>query len=230
MEATLLKQIVEALIFASDQPLSEARIRSCIDELDGQPFDGIVEELNSEYRDSGRSFTIVKVAGGYQFTTPPAFAKWIKRLYHGRVQSKLTQASLEVLSVVAFRQPISRTEIDAIRGVNSGGVLKNLLERRLITIAGRATTVGRPLLYKTTDEFLRYFGINDISDLPKPKEIEEILGSGEASDQIVEALSQLEDQQLSDLEGSSEAGHVGEQAEGVANPPDREPESRDASE
>lgn len=196
MDPTLVKQIVEALVFASDQPLPESRIRSCIEEFNRQPLETIIEELNEEYRRSGRSFTIVKVAGGYQFATRPAFAKWIKRLYHGRSRARLTQASLEVLAIIAFRQPISRADIDAIRGVNSGGVLKNLLERRLITIVGRAATVGRPLIYGTTEEFLRYFGINDISDLPKPKEIEEIFGAGEASEQVVEALSQLEDQRL----------------------------------
>jgi segregation and condensation protein B len=230
MDETLLKQIVEALIFASDQPLPEARIRSCIQEFDGQPLGTIIDELNEEYRASGRAFSIAKVAGGYQFTTRPVFAKWIKRLYHGRSKAKLTQASLEVLAIVAFRQPISRAEIDAVRGVHSGGVLKNLLERHLITIAGRASTVGRPLLYKTTDEFLRYFGINDITDLPKPKEIEELFGAGESTDEIVEALSQLEDQRSADSEEAPEDKAADKDGVAVGEEPQSESKPKDAIE
>lgn len=225
MDHALLKQIVEALIFASDEPLSESRIRSCIEDVDGQSLETIIESLNEEYHRSGRSFRIVKVAGGFQFATQPAFSKWIKRLYQGRSRARLTQASLEVLAIVAFQQPVSRTEIDAVRGVNSVGVLRNLMERRLITIAGRAEGVGRPLLYKTTDEFLRYFGINDISDLPKPKEIEEILGSGEVSDQVVEALALLEEQQ------QSEGGEATPQGEGSQDgEPEEPPKNQDAAE
>ncbi|MFQ6116483.1 MAG: SMC-Scp complex subunit ScpB, partial [bacterium] len=118
---------------------------------------------------------------------------WIKKLFKGRARPKLSQAALESLAIIAFKQPISRVEVDAIRGVHSGGVIKNLLERNLISIAGRAQTVGKPILYGTTSEFLRYFGINDISELPKPKEIEEIMGkldgAEEYSEEIIHLLS-----------------------------------------
>ncbi len=196
MEHDFQKQVVEALIFASDAPLSENKIATLVDGLTGHRVNQIVEELNREYKKSHRTFFIKKVAGGFQFASRAEYANWIKKLYKGRAKPRLSQASLETLAIVAFKQPVTRTEIDAIRGVDSGGVLKTLLERNFITIAGRADTVGKPLLYKTTDEFLKYFGLNDISELPKPKEIEEILGEVEKdraiSEEVVQTLSELE--------------------------------------
>ena len=186
MEFGYLKQIVEALIFASDVPLTESRIRNYVEELDGKQVKQIIDQLNQEYAETQRPFLVAKVAGGYQLVTRPQFSRWIKKLYKGRARMRLSQPALETLSIIAFKQPISRGEMAQIRGVNCDGVIKNLLERNLITISGRAKTVGRPLLYSTTPEFLRYFGINDVSDLPKPKEIEELLAEGEAAS----ALSQ----------------------------------------
>ncbi|RMD95618.1 MAG: SMC-Scp complex subunit ScpB [Calditrichaeota bacterium] len=196
MEHDFQKQVVEALIFASDAPLSENKIATIVDGLTAHKVHQIVEELNQDYQKDRRSFFIKKVAGGFQFASRAEYANWIKKLYKGRAKPRLSQASLETLAIVAFKQPVTRTEIDAIRGVDSGGVLKTLLERNFITIAGRAETVGKPLLYKTTDEFLKYFGLNDISELPKPKEIEEILGEVEKdraiSEEVVQTLSELE--------------------------------------
>jgi segregation and condensation protein B len=194
MDHVFQKQVVEALIFASDVPLSESKISSYVEELTPKLIRDVVKTLNSDYSGAKRAFRITKVAGGYQLNTGKEFTPWIKKLFKGRTKQRLSQAALESLAIIAFKQPISRTEIDAIRGVNSGGVLKNLLERNLIAIAGRSSAVGKPLIYGTTSEFLRYFGINDISDLPKPKEIEDIMGkmdgSQEVSDGVMAAIKE----------------------------------------
>lgn len=197
MDHEYRKQIVEGLIFASDVPISENKIASIVEELTPKQVNTIVEELNSEYSKNSRAFLITKVAGGFQLITRKDLAPWMKQLYKGRMRPRLSQASLESLAIIAFRQPVSRVEVDAIRGVNSGGVLKNLLERNLIAIAGRADGPGKPLIYGTTREFLRYIGINDIAELPKPREIEEIMGKLDASEgiseNIIEALAELDE-------------------------------------
>lgn len=200
MDHAFRKQIVESLILASDVPIPDNKIASIIEELTPKGVKDIVDELNAEYSKQKRSFFITRVAGGFQFNTRKDVSPWLKQLFKGRMRPRLSQASLESLAIIAFRQPISRVEIDAIRGVNSGGVLKNLLERNLISISGRADTAGKPLLYGTTREFLRYIGINDISELPKPREIEEIMGKLDASDEVTEnilaALTDLESAEL----------------------------------
>lgn len=202
IELKEMKKIVEALIFASDSPVTENRIKSVIEELNNVQIQDIVDELNEEYKKSQRSFEITRLGGGFQFVTRSEFAGFIKQFYKGRSKSKLSRASLETLAIIAFKQPISRPEVDSIRGVNSDGVVKNLLERNLIQIAGRSDKIGRALLYGTTQEFLQYFGVNEISELPKPKEIEELLGStqeelpftnDELEGEIVNKISTLDD-------------------------------------
>ena len=209
IELTEIKKIVEALIFASDSPISENRIKNVVTELESDQIHEIVDELNHEYDKHERAFKIVRLAGGYQFVTKSEYASYIKQYYKGRSKSRLSRAALETLAIIAFKQPISRPEIDSIRGVNSDGVVKNLLERNLIHISGRSETIGRALLYSTTSEFLQYFGVNDIVDLPKPREIEELLGSGQeelpfSSDEldgkIVEKISTLDEADLVDDE------------------------------
>lgn len=193
MEHILLKQIVEALILANDEPISENKISSLLEETTPSQVKKIVAELNRQYAENNHAFFIAHVAGGFQFNTNKDLATWIKKLFKGRIRGRLSQASLESLAIIVFKQPISRVEVDAIRGVNSGGVVKNLLERNLITIAGRADGPGKPLLYGTTKEFLQYLGINHVNELPKPKEIEEIMGKLDSeqslSDNILEALT-----------------------------------------
>ncbi|MDZ7332682.1 MAG: SMC-Scp complex subunit ScpB [candidate division KSB1 bacterium] len=204
-----LKPIVEALIFASDTPITEQRIKSVISELETTDIETIVAQLNEEYDQHGHAFKIARLAGGYQFITRSDYAQYIKQYYKGRTRSKLSRAALETLAIIAFKQPISRPEIDAIRGVNSDGVVKNLLERNLIYISGRSDQIGHALLYSTTQEFLQYFGINSIADLPRPKEIEELLGSGqeelplysdEVDEKVVERIADLDEVTRSDDE------------------------------
>jgi segregation and condensation protein B len=204
-----LKDIIEALIFATDEPLSASDIRSLIldepikrvipAETAGEPasdmFTPPVEEekkskkqlldltvireattlLNAELEDTDRPYRIIEIAGGYQFATMPTLSMYVSRLYKERSRRRLSNAALETLAIIAYKQPVSKADVENIRGVNCDEVLKSLLEKNLVTITGRAETVGRPLLYGTTDEFLRQFGLASMRDLPKPREIEEML-------------------------------------------------------
>ncbi len=164
--------ILEALIFACDVPLTYSRTKSVIGEITPEEFASDVETLEEEYRKSGHAFGIIQVAGGVQFGTNPVYALWVRRLLKDRLRSRLSGPALETLAIVAYRQPIIRSDIEQIRGVDCGGVLGTLMERGLITVGGRATTPGRPLLYVTTPDFLRYFGLNEIEDLPKIRELQ----------------------------------------------------------
>lgn len=184
-----LKRVIEALIFAADAPLTPERIRETLEACTDEEIARTVETLNAEYEAAGHSFMIRQVAGGYQVTTRPEFGNWIKKLYLGRQKGRLSQAGLESLAIIAFKQPISRVDIAQIRGVNSDGVIGTLLERKLITISGRSEAIGRPLLYSTTPEFLEFFGINDLAELPKPREIEELIGKEGMSEEVLQALS-----------------------------------------
>jgi len=161
------KQILEALLIATDEPLSERKIME-ITQLDAEQIKHYVHELNGEYRVSERAFEIKAIAGGYQIYTLPAFALWVGALHDKK--SKLSKAALETVAIVAYHQPITRPEIEKLRGVDSSGVLDTLMQKSLIRTCGRLPVPGRPIKYGTTKEFLRYFGIKDISDLPREED------------------------------------------------------------
>jgi segregation and condensation protein B len=174
--------IIEALIFASDDSLAADEIIRAIKEIDGedveinkQEIENAVDILNNTYNENGNSFRIIRVANGFLYATVELYAKYVGYLSSERAKRRLSQAALETLSIIAYKQPITKPELESIRGVNSDYILTTLLEKNLITIKGRAESVGRPLLYATTDEFLKYFGLNQLSDLPKPRELEEIM-------------------------------------------------------
>jgi len=178
------RHIVEALIFGSDEPLTPRQMQEILWSAEsGAPryrmreeeIIGYIRELNAEYVHAHRSFRIIQVAGGFQFATMPDFAEWLGRMVKEKARRKLSQATLETLSVIAYKQPVTKPEIEAIRGVNADYAIQKLMERGLITIVGRSVTAGRPLLYGTTADFLKHFGLNDLSELPKPREIEEIM-------------------------------------------------------
>ena len=189
MDYTFKKHIVEALIFAADSPLSESKIIHLVEELDATTLKKIIDELLAEYQQQHRPFTLQRLGGGYQLVTRPEFAPWIRKMLRNKTKTRLSQASLEVLSIIAFKQPISRPQIEAIRGTNCDGIVRNLLDRNLIAVAGRADAIGRPIIFKTTGVFLTYFGINSLNDLPKPKEVSELVGD---QDELVDSL-QLSD-------------------------------------
>ena len=214
MKQEQAKAIVEALIFAAESPLKASALAGYLDAENGNAVDEIVAALNEEYESSGHALQIVRVAGGYQMTTRPEYAGWIRKMYEGRTSQKLSQAALETLAIIAFKQPITKVEVAAIRGVNSDWTIRTLLEKGLIAIRGRSDGVGKPLIYGTTEAFLQYFGINDISELPKPREIEELFGDAKYSDQIIEALSRGEEagEEASTEEGETEAERNGDDA------------------
>lgn len=159
--------VVEALLFASETPLEAERIREVLDLADVAEARALVEELRARYGAADSALAIVDIAGGYRVVTRPEIAPWLLRLAKTRTRARLSRPALETLAIVAYRQPVSRPEVDAIRGVNSEAVLENLLERRLIRVAGRKDAPGRPFLYETTREFLVAFGLRDLGDLPK---------------------------------------------------------------
>lgn len=160
-------EIVEALLFASDMPLEPERIREVLGLPDVATARALVDELRARYETSSRGIGISEVAGGYRMVTRAEVAPWLVRLARARTRARLSRPALETLAIVGYKQPVSRPEIDAVRGVNSDGVIENLLERRLIRVAGRKEAPGRPFLYETTKEFLVAFGLRDLGDLPK---------------------------------------------------------------
>jgi segregation and condensation protein B len=171
--------IVEALILASPEPLPAKKVSDLLEDMTPGKVGRAVAELNSRYYERGSSYRIREIAGGYQFYILPEFTGFVEEMFTRRRKMRLTRAALETLAIVAYRQPVTKTDIEHIRGVASDGVLHNLLEKGMIAIKGRAETVGRPLQYGTTDEFLKFFGLNSLEDLPKMKEIEELIREAE---------------------------------------------------
>ena len=208
-------EILEALIFASDEPLSLRQLQDLLDylgeadrpkSLNQDMIQSAIEFLNREYDAQGRAFRINRIAGGFQFSTKPEFGIWLGRLVRERSKRKLSVSALESLAVIAYKQPVTKPELEAIRGVNADYVLRTLMERNLVTIVGRAATPGRPLLYGTTREFLKHFGLNDLSDLPKPREIDELMA---------EAEYEVEKRMLKELEEKREAEEGGDGETGL---------------
>lgn len=198
------RHALESLIFASEEPLTVRMMHRILvledptQEVPGQQtlpldgevsvelprktfdvrqgyFDDLVDEINTDLESTERPFRILKVAGGYQFATTPQHGQLVQRLLKSRSRKRLTQAALETLAIIAYRQPITKVEVDAIRGVNAGEVVNSLVEKGLVVMVGRSETPGKPLLYGTTEEFLRIFGLNSLSDLPKLREIDDLL-------------------------------------------------------
>jgi segregation and condensation protein B len=171
-DRTVISRKIEALLFASDTPLSASRLASLVGIESTKLIKSEIESLDRFYREQSRSFEIVEVAGGYQITTLPEFSSIISQLFKKKRKTRLSQPALETLAIVAYKQPINRMAIEAIRGVNCDGVLATLIERELIAVTGRGDGVGRPYLYSTTRMFLEYLGLKDYSDLPKIEELE----------------------------------------------------------
>jgi segregation and condensation protein B len=182
MEKEEKKRIVEALLFSIDEPLTIKRIKSVIKEITKTEIDEIVAELNVIY--ANHSFEIRFVAEGYRMFVKPEYSSWVSDLWQTNRSSRLTPQALETLAIVAYKQPVTRAGINDIRGVDSTGTLQGLLEKKLITISGRAELPGRPMLYATTDFFLETFGLGSLKDLPKIRELEQILKNEEGDHQV----------------------------------------------
>jgi segregation and condensation protein B len=183
-----ITNIIESLLFVADEPLSLDKLKSILETVESKEIKSALEVLADRYESRGGGFSLFEVAGGWQLRSRPEYNPWIKRMLQPSPQ-RLTRPTLETLAIVAYNQPIIRADIEHIRGVDCGGVLRQLMERKLIRVLGRKEMPGRPLIYATTKLFLEIFGLKDLRDLPSPKEIEEMAaameeaqpaGSGEA--------------------------------------------------
>jgi len=168
-----LKPILESLIFVSDAPLSLDRICTLLEEFERTDIRSSLAELTDDYRQRGGAVFLAEVGGGYQFRTLPEYADYLKRLTRVKAP-KFSQSAMETLSIIAYRQPITRAEVEYLRGVDCGGVLKTLLEKRLIRILGKKDIPGKPLIYGTTKEFLEIFSLKDLASLPTLREIQDL--------------------------------------------------------
>jgi segregation and condensation protein B len=167
-----LKNIVESLLFVAEEPLGPERLKKILEPAEAGAIADAVAALRADYELRQGGFYLAEVAGGYQFRTRPEYTSWIRRLVDPK-PVRLSKAALETLAIIAYKQPIIRSDVEHIRGVDCGGVLRQLLERKLIRVLGRKEIAGRPLIYATTRKFLETFDLKDLKDLPTPKEIEE---------------------------------------------------------
>ena len=165
------KSIIESLLFVSSEPLTLKQIRDVLHGTEEKTVKQWLKELEEEFTNSNRGIQLIEIAHGYRLTTKPQSADWVQKLVIAKQNLKLTKAGIETLAVIAYRQPLVRAEIEAIRGVDCGGVLQTLMERKLIKVIGRKEVVGRPLLYGTTPEFLDQFGLKNLNDLPTLDEL-----------------------------------------------------------
>jgi segregation and condensation protein B len=200
-----LEAALEALLFSSDQPLSLTLLAESLD----APADEVaaaLRALGDAYAARGAGVELREIAGGWMLVTTPAQSEWVARLLRGKKRMRLSRAGLETMAIIAYKQPVTKTEVEAIRGVDSSAVLATLLERNLVTIRGRSKVVGRPLLYGTTQEFLDYFGLRDLSELPRPEELRALVAAREP-EQLDMMELEVVSQVASDL-AANEAAHL----------------------
>lgn len=236
VDGTRLTSVIEALIFASPEPIKWEKLASIVKEseeeldLDETTIKTIVEQLNRRFDENDLSFRIEETGGGYTFVTQPKFHPWLSIFQHENAYRKLSQSAIESLAIVAYRQPITKPEVDKIRGVDSGYILRQLLEKMLIKVSGRADSPGKPLLYKTTSHFLKHFGINSVDELPKPREIDEILKDDDMAEHrrlLMERQMELEEDDTEKLfdeyvEKKFDNAEAEESAESENEPPTEE--------
>ncbi|MBI3312444.1 MAG: SMC-Scp complex subunit ScpB [Candidatus Omnitrophica bacterium] len=169
MDALEAKRVIEGMLFVTGEPVSLKRLKEVLDEMDHAAVRQLLTQLNDDYVQTQRALRVQEVAGGYQLVTDPALAPWMQRALALPREALLSHAALETLAIVAYRQPITKAEIEVIRGVDVTGTLERLTERQFVRVAGRKETPGRPILYGTTVEFLRHFGLKSLGDLPPMK-------------------------------------------------------------
>jgi segregation and condensation protein B len=167
-----VKRIVEALLFAVQEPISVRKICEVVEDAESKEIREVIQQLREEYDTHDRVFQIEEIANGFQLLSRPEYHEWISKIRKKSGESKLSQQALETLSIIAYKQPIIRAEIEAIRGVQSGQMIRTLIEKGLVKITGRDEVLGRPLLYGTTTKFLDHFGLKSIKDLPKVEDLE----------------------------------------------------------
>ena len=193
-----LKGAVEAIIFVGEKSISLEEIQNVLEGLDLETIQAIVKAIQEDYEQRNSGIKLVEIAGGYQFVTSPNYANFVKKFYKIKHAEKLTMPALETLSIVAYKQPVTKMEIEAIRGVNIDGVIKNLLEKSLIRIVGRKEVIGRPFVYGTTRSFLEYFGLNSLKELPDIEDFVETIKAREAEQEA--AITPLGEDELANQE------------------------------
>ncbi len=187
-----LKNIVESLLFVAEEPLAIEQIKQVLSLPDTKMIRQVLNELMADYEERQGAFTLHEVAGGYQFRSRPDYVPWIRRLLQPK-PSRLSKAALETLAIIAYKQPMIRSDVEHLRGVDCGGVLRMLLERKLIRVLGRKEIPGRPLIYATTKQFLQVFDLKNLKDLPSPKEIEALgIETMDADDPVDDTLNAAE--------------------------------------
>ena len=191
MEENNLKSAVEALIFASEKPVTIEQIKKALGNLDSASVNNIIDELKNEYDSGNRGIRIIEIAGGFQMITRTAYAPFLKKFFKNRYSDKLSKPALESLAIIAYKQPLTKTEIESLRNVNVDGVMKNLIDKNLIRICGRKKVPGRPFVFGTTREFLEHFGLKSLQDLPKMEEFTVMAQEKESQDSI-EPIAQAE--------------------------------------
>src|SRR5438093_8333585 len=207
MPPSRLQAAIEALLFSSDQPLPLALLSEALE----SPADEVavaLQELGADYVARGAGVELREIAGGWMLVTTAAHAEWVGRMLRGKRRMRLSRAALETMAIIAYKQPVTKSEVEAIRGVDSSAVLATLLERNLVTIKGRSKVVGRPLLYGTTPAFLDYFGLNDLSELPRPEELRALVAAREP-EQLDMMELEVVSQVASDLAASEALGGTG---------------------
>ena len=186
MSEETLKSILEAILFAASESISVKQFQAVLPELEARAIRKALDELRADYQEMERSFRLTEIANGYQICTCPQYSEWIQKFYTQHVRVTLSPSALETLAIVAYKQPVTRADVAAIRGVNSDSVLNSLVKKGLVSIAGRKA--GRSLLFSTTDEFLQQFGLKDASELPSLDEIDELLSTPNGSESLENPL------------------------------------------
>lgn len=197
-EGCTLSSVIESILFASPEPVSAIDLTKILNKevqdlnLSTGDVEELVQQLILKHQRCGLSFGIRKIGKAYQFATEERYNQWLRSFNHVNEQRKLSQTAIETLSIVAYKQPVTKPEIDQIRGVDSGYSVKTLLEKNLVEVAGRKAVPGKPLMYRTTEIFLEHFGLQDVTELPRPREIDEILKDKgmEEHRQVLEKLAQ----------------------------------------
>ena len=213
-----LEEAAEAIIFAADEPVSSERIAEIVAEVTGhaeltaEEVEAAVKRLNEEYRESDRALEIHEWGGGYRMATRSTLSPFVQTLFVGEQETSLSRSLMEALAVIAYRQPVTRPEVDFIRGVNSDYAIRKLLEMELVDVEGRADSLGRPLLYGTTDLFLEQFGLNSLEDLPTLREVEELLDDPSFDEERAKLLQLDKEEDLS-VDLLEEAGDEGDDNE-----------------
>ena len=224
------RAIIEAILLISSEPVSPGRLLGALKGgLNGRDVREAVDGLNRQYEEGNHALRVAEVAGGFQLVTTAEFAPWVRR-FQSRGPVRLTQAGLETLALVAFKQPVTRVEIDSVRGVDSAGVLRTLLEVGMVRIVGRSEGIGRPMLFGTTREFLVHFGLKGLADLPKPKELEELLAEGARKHAVADGGDEARAPGSDDEQGRAPAfgGETGQVAEENGQAPGEPGEGREA--